>query len=334
MSQAATVDFQVQRLQRKHPERQEVGTTIVPVNRPAKLASLGVDIEEVLRVLKHTHFNEIPSDSPEPARSFKSTSTRNYYAILTTDESEDTGADGDEDPTPTPPTQRNAPSQAPRPTQREHAVRVQDLLEQTRRRDVTRKERKQRKLAKRKQAKLRRRSGSGNGGDTSPSTSTEDNSSATTLSTSCPSSDESTPSQHSLPSSRKGGRQRGRQARARQRELQLQEETELREREATTHELQLQALRANMQRVAEESAELQKRLLDEMRQEVRDVAATATLEQQRQQAEAQRASEAAAALAEEVRREHVQQMRAASEALEHQQAQALLLRPEETKQQP
>ncbi|KAK3234471.1 hypothetical protein CYMTET_55278 [Cymbomonas tetramitiformis] len=310
MSQAATVDLHVQRLQRNHPERQEVEVTIVPVNRPAKLALLGVDIEEVLRVLRHTHFRENPPDPPELVRSFKPTSTWNQYAILTTDDSEDTSAE----------------------------------------------------------AKLRRRGGSGDGENTSPSTSTEENSSATTLSTSCTSSDDSMPPKHSLPSSRKGGRQRQRQARARRQGQQLQEsiteefknvictelpesvqsreykanirlrpecditEGELRERETTAHELQLQALRANMQRVAEESAELQQRLLAEMRQEVQDVAATAILERQKQQVEAQRASEAAAALAEEFRREHVQQMKAASEALAHQQAQALLLRSQEATQ--
>ncbi|KAK3258014.1 hypothetical protein CYMTET_32928 [Cymbomonas tetramitiformis] len=381
MSQAATVDLHVQRLQRKHPERQEVEVTIVQVNRPAKLALLGVDIEEVLRVLRHTHFREDSPDPPELGRSFKPTSTWNQYSILTTDDSEDTSAEVSEDPTSTPLTLRNVQARAPRPTQRERAVQVRDLLEHTRQREVTRMERKQRKLAKRKQAKLRRRGGGGDGENTSPtSTSTEENSSATTLSTSCPSSDDSMLSGHSSPGSRKGGRQRRRQAQARRQEQQLQESTteefkdvvhsdftelrpsnehqaslqlrpdgdgnpvhskgyqlsqeeeELRRREATSHELQLQALRANMQRVAEESAELQKKLLAEMRQEVQDVAATAILERQHQQVEAQRASEAAAALAEEFRREHVQQMRAASEALAHHQAQASLLRSQEATQ--
>ncbi|KAK3252750.1 hypothetical protein CYMTET_37967 [Cymbomonas tetramitiformis] len=68
MSQAATVDLHVQRLQRKHLERQEVEVTVVPVNRPAKLALLGVDIEEALRVLRHTHFREDPPDPPELVR--------------------------------------------------------------------------------------------------------------------------------------------------------------------------------------------------------------------------------------------------------------------------
>ncbi|KAK3274770.1 hypothetical protein CYMTET_17064 [Cymbomonas tetramitiformis] len=142
MSQAATVDLHVQRLQRKHPERQEVEVTIIPVNRPSKLALSGVDIEEVLRVLRHTHFRENPPDPPELVRSFKPTSTWDQYANLTTDESEDTSAEVDEDPTSTPLTQRNVQARAPRPTQRERAIRVRDLLEQTRQREVTRMERK------------------------------------------------------------------------------------------------------------------------------------------------------------------------------------------------
>ena len=282
LSQAATVEFHVQRLQREHPERQEIEVTTIPYNRPAKLAQLGVDIEEVLWTLKRTRLTGATrSDSLEPRRSSKPASTRNRYAALSTDDGEDSTIEVEnEDSTPTPSPRHGAHARTQRHSQRRTA-RVRDLLEQARKREASKLERKQRKLAKRKQAKLKRRGGSSSDGDTSSSTSISsltDNKgspSETSPTTSHSSSDDSMTSSSSSTNSRKGGRQRKRQARARRQEQRLRA---LREADAAAHEHQLQAMRASMQLAAEEAAGLQKRLLTELRQEVQDAAAIAAVE--------------------------------------------------------
>ncbi len=241
LCQVASADHHADEMRRTRLNRRELEITSIPVNRPARLAQLGVDIEDVLWAVRRTHF---PTGQSRPKESRSSKSRQNQYDALMTGES--TTEESEEDTTPTSsspssPSPRVPATRTPRITQRERAARVQDLLEKTRIREECKRARKLRKVEKRKQAKLRRRGSSGGGGTSSDSPSSASETPSTpsdALTEECSHSSDSV--SRKPKHSRKGGRQRKRGASARRDRLHQAQKDE--------HQLQLEELEARMQR--------------------------------------------------------------------------------------
>ncbi|KAK3264499.1 hypothetical protein CYMTET_26762 [Cymbomonas tetramitiformis] len=136
--------------------------TIIPANRPAILVRLGVDVEDVIRTLRRTSTLEVYV----PQQGVRSVLDRNPYDALSSEDDLTTDAE-DDGPVCAPPPSRSKAPATPRPTQRERGVRMRALMDVAHQKEMTKHERKQRKVAKRKLAKARRR------GDDDSSTSSE-----------------------------------------------------------------------------------------------------------------------------------------------------------------
>ncbi|KAK3286467.1 hypothetical protein CYMTET_5969 [Cymbomonas tetramitiformis] len=301
--------------------------TTIPANRPARLVRLGVSVEEVIKTLRRT----TTLGASVQQHGVQSVPSRNPYGVLSSED--DSTIDEEDvhsaDSAPQPP--RSKASSAPRPTQRERAVRVQALTELAHEKEVAKQERKRQKLAKRKLAKARRRSDEGRLMYDSTSTSSEEKStlsSCQTSSTEALSSDASHTSS-SRSSRQKGGRQRRRQAQATRHERQLRELQEESERvaldAATAHQAQLTALRMDMHNAVEEATRMQQELRTKVCQEARQAALESAEEQiARMQHAADAVShqheQAVASQAEEAARHH-QQLREMQRAAEEQRQQ-------------
>ncbi|KAK3265752.1 hypothetical protein CYMTET_25608 [Cymbomonas tetramitiformis] len=302
--------------------------TTIPANRPARLVRLlGVSVEDVIKTLRRT--NTLGASVQQ--HGVQSVPSRNPYGVLSSED--DSTIDEEDvhsaDSAPHPP--RSKASSAPRPTQRERAVRVQALTELAHKKEVAKQERKRQKLAKRKLAKARRRSDEGKLMYDFTSTSNEEKStlsSCQTSSTEALSSDASHTSS-SRSSRQKGGRQRRRQAQATQHERQLRELQEETERvaldAATAHQAQLTALRMDMHNAVEEATRMQQELRTKVCQEARQAALESAEEQMARMQHAadavsQQHEQAVASQAEKAARHH-QQLREMQRAAEEQRQQ-------------
>ena len=118
LCQVESADHYANEMRRTRLNRRELEITSIPVNRPARLAQLGVDIEDVLWAVRRTHF---PTGQSRPKESRSSKSRQNQYDALMTGES--TTEESEEDTTPTSsspssPSPRVPVTRTPRITQR------------------------------------------------------------------------------------------------------------------------------------------------------------------------------------------------------------------------
>ncbi|KAK3289070.1 hypothetical protein CYMTET_3476 [Cymbomonas tetramitiformis] len=301
--------------------------TTIPANRPARLVRLGVSVEEVIKTLRRT----TTLGASVQQHGVQSVPGRNPYGVLSSED--DSTIDEEDvhsaDSAPQPP--RSKASSAPRPTQRERAVRVQALTELAHEKEVAKQERKRQKLAKRKLAKARRRSDEGKLMYDSTSTSSEEKSTLSSCQTSSSEalSSDASHTSSSRSSRRKGGRQRRRQAQVTRHERQLRELQEESERvaldAATAHQAQLTALRMDMHNAVEEATRMHQELRTTVCQEARRAALESAEEQiARMQHAADVVShqheQAVASQAEEAARHH-QQLREMQRAAEEQRQQ-------------